>query len=115
MTSTWKNQYVVSSLEKGLKDRFKDVQEESHILIFLKVMMAPTTNSLFELLPTEYRYLSGQLNGYTYAFFVGLTFMFLSMKPTVLKLIGGVRYRYFYLYLALSPARPAGSHIVQLP
>ena len=108
MTSTWKNQYVVSSLEKGLEDRFKDVQEESHILIFLKVMMAPTTNSLFELLPTEYRYryLSGQLNGYTYAFFVGLAFMFLSMKPTVLKLIGGVRYRYFYLYLALSPARP---------
>ena len=71
MTSTWKNQYVVSSLEKGLEDRFKDVQEESHILIFLKVMMAPTTNSLFELLPTEYRYLSGQLKRFYLCIFCG--------------------------------------------
>jgi hypothetical protein len=38
MTSTWRNKYVVGALEKGLQDRFKNIQEESHILIFLKVI-----------------------------------------------------------------------------
>jgi hypothetical protein len=37
MASTWDNRYVVAALEKGLQERFKDVQQESHILIFLKV------------------------------------------------------------------------------
>jgi hypothetical protein len=37
MASTWDNRYVVAALEKGLQERFKDVEQESHILIFLKV------------------------------------------------------------------------------
>jgi hypothetical protein len=41
MCSTWQNRYVVACLERGLKERFKDVQEESHILIFLKVILVP--------------------------------------------------------------------------
>jgi len=45
MTSTWTNRYVVASLEQGTKERFKDIQQESHILIFLKVRQYEETNS----------------------------------------------------------------------
>ncbi len=38
MASTWDYRYVVvAALKKGFQERFKDVQQESHILIFLKV------------------------------------------------------------------------------